>query len=317
MASLARITPPLMFLHFFFLLSSLFHASFAEWRLQTLDPAQPLVLPYHNGSLLSGNVSLNLLWYGTFTPAQKSIITDFIAALSDANEAQPSVSGWWNTTAKYYPLTSDSRASIALSLGDQATDENCSLGKSLTGQQLTQLATSSGQPKQGAISVVLTAADVAVEDFCSGSCGTHGSVSSSVDGTKSAYIWVGNPETQCPGQCSWPFHQPTYGPQVPALVAPNGDVGADGMVINLGSLLAGAVTNPFGDGFYQGDASTPLEASSACPGIFGSGAYSGFPGKLLVDSTTGASYNTQGIGGRKYLVPAMYDPTTSSCFTPV
>ncbi|KAJ4974518.1 hypothetical protein NE237_007692 [Protea cynaroides] len=29
-----------------------------------------------------------------------------------------------------------------------------------------------------------------------------------------AYIWVGKSETQCPGQCAWPFHQPIDGPPV-------------------------------------------------------------------------------------------------------
>ncbi|GKB51268.1 EXORDIUM-like protein [Tanacetum coccineum] len=89
----------------------------------------------------------------------------------------------------------------------------------------------------------------------------------------------------------------------------------DGMVINLASLLAGTATNPFGNGYYQGDASAPLEAASACPGVYGKGAYPGYPGDLLVDSTTGASYNAHGANGRKYLVPAMYDPSTSTCST--
>lgn len=311
---MAYITP-LMLLQLFLLLVC---SSAGGRGLKGLVPEQPLVLPYHKGPLLNGNVSVNLLWYGTFKPSQKSIITDFISALSNSNEAQPSVSAWLQTTAKYYALTTDNnRASIALSLGDQMSDEKCSLGKSLTGKQLTQLASrgqkEQQQPSAAAISVVLTAPDVTVEDFCSDSCGTHGSASSV--GTKFAYVWVGNSETQCPGQCAWPFHQPIHGPQTPALVPPNGDVGVDGMVINLATLLAGTVTNPFGNGFYQGDANAPLEASSACTGIFGSGAYPGYPGKLLLDSTTGGSYNAHGVGAAKFLLPAMYDPTTSSCFT--
>ncbi|KAI8005200.1 Protein EXORDIUM [Camellia lanceoleosa] len=145
-------------------------------------------------------------------------------------------------------------------------------------------------------------------------CGTHGSAKTSqIKGRnyKFPYIWIGNSVTQCPGQCAWPFHQPLYGPQTPPLVAPNNDVGLDGMLINLASLLAGTVTNPFGNGYYQGSAGAPLEAASACPGIYGKGAYPGYPGNLLVDPTTGASYNANGENGRKYLLPALYDPTTS------
>nr|CAD1826336.1 unnamed protein product [Ananas comosus var. bracteatus] len=118
-----------------------------------------------------------------------------------------------------------------------------------------------------------------------------------------------------PGQCAWPFHRPIYGPQTPPLVAPNGDVGVDGMVINLASMIAGAVTNPFGDGFFQGPKEAPLEAATACAGVYGKGAYPGYAGDLLVDPTTGASYNANGAHGRKYLVPALFDPSTSSCST--
>ncbi|KAG5561139.1 hypothetical protein RHGRI_004226 [Rhododendron griersonianum] len=56
-----------------------------------------------------------------------------------------------------------------------------------------------------AINVVMTTADVLVEGFCM-TYGTHGSSKSSapINGKhhKYAYIWVGNSETQCPGQCA-------------------------------------------------------------------------------------------------------------------
>jgi len=127
------------------------------------------------------------------------------------------------------------------------------------------------------------------------------------------YAWVGNSASQCPGQCAWPFHQPMYGPQTSPLVAPNGDVGIDGMIINIATVVAGAATNPFNTGYFQGDAAAPLEAVSACPGIYGKGAYPGFPGELLMDKTSGASYNARGVNGRTFLLPAMWDPATKSC----
>jgi len=130
-----------------------------------------------------------------------------------------------------------------------------------------------------------------------------------------AYAWVGNSADQCPGECAWPFHQPSYGPQAPPLVAPNADVGMDGVVINLATLLAGAVTNPYGGGFFQGPAEAPLEAVTACTGVFGAGAYPGYPGQLPVDAATGASYNAVGVAGRRFLLPAMWDPKTSQCST--
>jgi hypothetical protein len=221
----------------------------------------------------------------------------------------PSVASWWQTTENYKGGSSN------LVLGTQILDENFSLGKSLTTSQIVDLA--SKAPTKGSINVVLTAADVLVDGFCVSSCGSHGSgLSGPKDAqSKFAYAWVGNSVSQCPGQCAWPFHQPIYGPQTPPLGAPNGDVGVDGMAINLATVLAGTVTDPFDSGYFQGPATAPLEAVTACPGIFGSGAYPGYTGSVLMDKATGASYNAQGINGHKYLLPAMWDPKTSTCKT--
>lgn len=263
---------------------------------------QPLVLKYHNGDLLKGDVTVNLVWYGRFTPAQRSIIVDFIRSLSSPVKVPlPSAASWWKTTEKYRGGSSN------LVVGGQVLHEAYSLGKSLKRYHLLALAGKFNAVNS--ITIVLTAADVAVEGFCM-SCGRHGATRG-----KSTYVWVGNSETQCPGQCAWPFHQPLYGPQTPPLVAPNGDVGVDGMIINIATLLAGTVTNPYNSGYFQGPPSAPLEAVSACTGIYGSGAYPGYPGRVLVDKTTGASYNAHGVKGRKFLLPAMWDPQTSACKT--
>ncbi|KAI4342066.1 hypothetical protein MLD38_026726 [Melastoma candidum] len=87
------------------------------------------------------------------------------------------------------------------------------------------------------------------------------------------------------------------------------------MIINIATLLAGTATNPFGNGYFQGSAEAPLEAVTACAGEFGSGSYPGYPGKVLVDTTTGGSYNANGVNGRKFLLPAMWDPQFSVCET--
>ncbi|KAJ8762510.1 hypothetical protein K2173_007949 [Erythroxylum novogranatense] len=305
------------------LVISLFQFASAARKLNEVvqDPNQ--LLSYHNGPLLSGKISINLIWYGKFKPSQRAIVSDFIASLSTTTTSMPSknnhpsVATWWKTIEKYY--LSSKRSSLSLLLHKQILDEAYSLGKSLTNEQIVSLASKGDQ--RNAVNVVLTSSDVTVEGFCMNRCGTHGSASASntshatAKNYKFAYIWVGNSETQCPGYCAWPFHQPIYGPQSPPLIAPNNDVGLDGMVINLASLLAGTATNPFGNGYFQGPKEAPLEAASACPGVYGKGAYPGYAGNLLFDSTTGASYNAIGDNGRKFLLPALYDPYTSSCST--
>lgn len=286
-------------------------------ELYTPDPAD--MLSYHNGAVLHGDIPVSIFWYGQFTPAQKSIILDFLLSLTAAPQAapgSPSVAQWWSTIDEQYlsPAANPNGASkqkTRILLANQLSDDTCSsMGKSLTMAQITDLA-AKAEPKQGGIALVFTAQDVAVDGFGMGRCSVHGSDA----GSGAAYIWVGNPETQCPGECAWPFHEPVYGPQGAPLVAPNADVGVDGMVVNLASMLAGAATNPSGDGYYQGSRDAPLEAATACPGMYGSRAYPGYAGDLKVDEVTGASYNAVGANGRKYLLPALYNPSTSACDT--
>ncbi|CAA7057795.1 unnamed protein product [Microthlaspi erraticum] len=293
-----------------FLFLSLFQIFVSARKLAHDESNQFQSLKYHKGALLSGKISVNLIWYGKFKPSQRAIISDFITSLSHSSKTpnQPSVATWWKTTEKYYKLAAGAKnpsSSLSLTLKSQILDETYSLGKSLTDRDIRKLASKGEQ--YDAVNVVLTSADVAVTGFGMSRCGTHGYAPGlGKRGTKFAYIWVGNSETQCPGQCAWPFHAPVYGPQSPPLVAPNNDVGLDGMVINLASLLAGTATNPFGNGYYQGPQNAPLEAASACPGVYGKGAYPGYAGDLLVDTTTGGSFNAYGANGRKFLLPALF-----------
>eukprot|EP01018_Ginkgo_biloba_P030384 Gb_01904 [translate_table: standard] len=132
-----------------------------------------------------------------------------------------------------------------------------------------------------------------------------------------AYAWVGNSGSHCLGQCAWPFHQPLYNRQTPPLVAPNEDVGIDGMIINIATLLAGAVTNPFNTGYLQGDPAAPIEAVSACTRIYGKGAYPDYPEKILHDPTTGASFNAHRVNMHRFLLPVMWNLATRSFKTMV
>lgn len=314
-------------------------ASVTTRKLMFLVQPQPNLLTYHNGAVLSGDIPVSILWYGRFTAAQKAIVSDFLLSLSaspgasssSSTPATPSVSQWWSSIHQLYLSKAAAAASVGKNknngehaskisarvvLSGQVSDEACSQGKSLKLSQLPGLA-AMARPAKGGIALVLTAQDVAVEGFCASRCARHGALSDAGTGTATAtaYAWVGNAATQCPGQCAWPLHQPAYGPQGPPLAPPNGDVGMDGLVINLASMVAGAVTNPFGDGFYQGEKGAALEACTACAGVYGKGAYPGYAGRLLVDAATGASYNANGAHGRKHLLPALFDPATSACAT--
>ncbi|OAY78285.1 Protein EXORDIUM-like 1 [Ananas comosus] len=292
---------------------------FASRKLNSLYQPPPTIFTYHNGPLLEGHIPISILWYGAFTPNQKAIVSDFILSLApDGRDRSPtlptSVAEWWETVDYYVRKAGKRTTEIILS--NQISDAGYSLGKLLNRAQMSELAARLGVMRGGA-AVVLTAADVAVDGFCTSACGSH----SHSHSRSAAHVWVGDSAAQCPGRCAWPFHVADYyGPRaghVAALGAPNGDVGVDGMVTNLAILLAGAVTNPYGGGYYEGDGGAPVEVGAACPGAYGRGAYPGYAGELRVDPVSGGSYNVVGVNGRKYLVPALWDPVSRSCKIPV
>ncbi|KAL2612756.1 hypothetical protein R1flu_024448 [Riccia fluitans] len=284
-----------------------------------VEPA-PIILDYHNGPLLTqkGSIPVYILWYGRFSTTQKKILTDFFASFGTA-QPKPSVSSWWKITSGY--TASGAPVAPSLKVVKQLADTKYSKGKALKLTDLEALAVASlgvFPANPNGIIFIFTASDVDVESFCMNSCASHfATEATAATGNKNLpYVWVGNPGVKCPGLCAWPYAKPTYGPQVPPLVPPNGDVGLDGMVINTASMVAGTATNPFDTGYYQGDAGYPYEAATACQGTYGANAYPGYPGDLLVDSATGASYNAVGAGQRKFLLPALWDPKTLKCTPP-
>ncbi|KAL3680311.1 hypothetical protein R1sor_023267 [Riccia sorocarpa] len=280
-------------------------------HLLKLVSVPPTLVTYHNGLTLSSRPETSsspiyLIWYGDFSDSQKSIVRDFFTSFQSSSLQTPSVSSWWKPLQAYV----DSRGSSIPSeihLEAEISDSSCSKGKSLNKLDLEDLVV--GSVRDGLFPadahgfyLLLTAEDVSVEGFCRSSCGSHASTRPVVE-TQDKHLvfgWVGNSVKQCAGRCAWPYARPDFGNQMsPPLLAPNGDVGMDGLIINVAAILAGGFTNPFGNGYYQGDAGAPLEAATACSGVYGPGAFPGFPGELSRDVITGVSFNAFGANDRR------------------
>ncbi|XP_043695657.1 protein EXORDIUM-like 2 [Telopea speciosissima] len=274
-----------------------------------------LPLKYHGGPLLTGNLKLAILWYGNFGRVHKQTITTFVKSLNSvAVPTEPSVATWWRTIESYQPTSKgDVSPKINVQIVKKITDKNYSIGKIITQdfiQKLVQLATGGDK---SLLPVIFTAKDVSVVGLCMGKCSEHGTVGAGK--LSQSYIIVGNPEIECPGTCAWPFQAAAQGPKMMPLPPPSGNVGADSMVLGFASALAGVVTNPYNTGYFLGPPAAPLEAVTACPGKFGSGALPGYMGKVRIDPADGGAFNAHGIRNKKFLLPAVWNPKTASCWT--
>ncbi|KAG0602694.1 hypothetical protein M758_10G033700 [Ceratodon purpureus] len=279
-------------------------------------------MKYHGGPLLTGTMKVHVIFYGYWAANQKTILTDFIKSFAAPKPSTnfPTVAGWWSITKNYKDKAKTPVAQKVV-LG-KVVEDKYSFKKNLKEADIEAIVAKSLKAIDSkfvdptALYVVVTSPDVNVQGFCSSLCGTHSFTRSPLTQHKVLpFVWVGNPSKLCPGHCAWPYAKADYGagPNVPPLKAPNGDVGVDGMTITLASMIVGAATNTRDNGYYQGDtAYDGYEAVAACGGIFGDGAYPGYAGKLL-KTTTGASYNVNGVNGKKFLVPFMFNIATKKC----
>ncbi|XP_010276870.1 PREDICTED: protein EXORDIUM-like 2 [Nelumbo nucifera] len=281
---------------------------------------------HHGGPLLKGDVNLAILWYGNVGRVQQSVIRKFIGSLSKCNpNLEPQVSTWWNMVESYQSagrrqhegeadLKKPSPAPIRVRIVNQAVDRSYSLGKTITPDLIPGLvkkATEGASPST--VAVIFTARDVSVQTLCTGKCSDHGSVGKGR--SSQLYVMVGNPMDECPQDCAWPFYKSVQRPITFPMVPPNGDVGADAMVISFAQALAGLVTNPYHNGYFLQGYRHQIEAATACPTMFGSGSFPGYTGKMRVDPKTGGCFNAHGPAGEKFLLPALWDPAASSCWT--
>ncbi|KAL5568258.1 hypothetical protein UlMin_024833 [Ulmus minor] len=278
-------------------------------------------LTHHGGPLLTGKIQISLLFYGRIGRVQKNAVRGFLASLNNKKgvfRQQPSVANWWSVVESYQSAAArrgqrKRPRRIPVKVVNVASDPNYSIGKIMTLDFIKILVQKATAGKPNTLAVVVTDRQVTVQELCTGKCAQHGAFG------PQPYVLVGNPETECPGACAWPFHRSDYGPQGVVLQPPSGNVGADAMVMSLAAGLADAVTNPFNSGFFQMgvEHAGRLGAGTVCRGMFGSGAFPGYPGKVRVDPKSGGAFNAHGVRGKKFLLPALWNPKTSSCWTPI
>jgi len=291
-------------------------------------------LQYHMGPVLASPINLYIIWYGNWNPTHQSIIRDFLHSFSSSSSSSsyPSVADWWRTVRLYTDQT-ESNITGNIVLSGEHYDTKYSHGAYLSRlaiQSVIKSAVTSYpralplNPHNG-LYLVLTSSDVRVQDFCRAVCGFHYFTFPNIVGVTVPYAWVGYSGKQCPGICAYPFAWPENSGRPPPpgtnegdkiMAAPNGDVGADGMISVIAHELAEVTSNPLVNAWYAGDDPTaPTEIADLCVGVYGSGGGGGYVGKVYRDSW-GSGYNVNGVKGRRFLVQWVWNPVKRRCFGP-
>lgn len=274
-------------------------------------------LTYHGGKTMTSphNLTVYLIFYGSWSKRQRSIIRNFVASLdmktSGGPKAYPTVAGWWYINYKYYyggqkrvPITPSVR--FGGILNDKGSMYPAGTKKvPLTHRQLQAIVNRAVDPSrrnhlpidENGAYAVLTDKDTHTSDFCNGLCAFH--TSSTFFGKKLAWTFIGNPQTQCPLYCTYRYFDPMY-------VPPNGDLGADAAADKLGHELAEIATNTLhgpGDraGWAVGD--TNVENADLCEWEYGN---VNFERDMTV-------WNVKGYKDMRFLLQMNFDRTRSKC----
>ncbi len=227
-------------------------------------------ISYHNGPVMTAPVNIVYIWYGTWTLAQKYILTDFASALGG--------SPYWNINSTYYQGSAQKQyVSTSVQLTAQV-DDNYSQGKLNLSDSAIQAIVSKavstlGVADPNAIYFVLTSADVTKSGFCTSYCGWHTHATLANQDIK--YSFVGNP-AQCMSSCA------------AQTTGPNGDAGVDAMVSIIAHEAEEAATDPDLNAWYD---VRGYENADKCAWTFGT----------MYTAVNGAKANVL-LGSRDYLI---------------
>lgn len=275
-------------------------------------------LVYQGGKMMVHPYTLNvyLIYYGDWTDKQKNILNAFVNSLDQTKvpmkkgSKTASVTGWWAINSRNYRNHKGKAVTASVKLAGTYVDTKSQAPFGTQRQPMQQShiedivrrATDPKNPRRlpldtaGAYAV-LTSKDVYMRSFCYPVCAYH--TSARFFGSKLAYAFVGNSESQCPMGCTYRYLNPMF-------VPPNGDLGVDAMVDKLAHELAEIATNPLhGPGDKPGWCvkDTKIENADICEIQYGPVTYEN---DMVV-------WNMKGINDMRFLVQMNYDPIRKKC----
>jgi|HubBroStandDraft_3_1064219.scaffolds.fasta_scaffold163807_1 hypothetical protein len=175
-------------------------------------------LNYHGGPVFEDAPTIYIVYYGSFTAKDKSIINTYFENLSGSQQEKINTR-FSDSTGKYYPGT------IKFDPAKDTYHDNYSEGKTLSDIQPVIAAAIKDKhlPNDtNGIYIGLTYQDVDYNGMCTEYCGYHGPSTTIVKGETIKYAFVGDPG-RCPDSCSYEY---LYGSKA----SPNDDIHADGSI---------------------------------------------------------------------------------------
>ncbi|XP_010261661.1 PREDICTED: protein EXORDIUM-like 2 [Nelumbo nucifera] len=201
------------------------------------------VLEYHGSPVLSGDLKIAAIWYGTVGRVQKSAIHKFTRSLNKDNTRGATCVGMVESYQSAVPGGPKTSPTIRVRVARKITDKSYSINKILTQDFIPGLIKEATGGSTHLVTAIFAAKNVSVQNLCSGKCSDHGVVDTGPDAQ--LYTLIGNPMLECPEACACPFYKSGANYPMPLPLQPsNKDVGTDAMVINFVAALASLVTNP-------------------------------------------------------------------------
>ncbi|PYX09382.1 MAG: hypothetical protein DMG88_06975 [Acidobacteria bacterium] len=227
-----------------------------EHELRKHRPRQTPVILYHGGPVMISGKSLYVIYYGSFTVTQHSILDTFLQNLGG--------SGAFNVNSEYYDAQNMFIQNVLnYSPNTDSYDDNYSLGTKLSGSFASTLvgnAISGGHLPADANGIYILSISPDVSIPKSTWCAYHTHSTSIVSGTDIKYAVAPDPPSSLYSGCSG--NVANYGDTT----SPNGDIGMDAVADDLIHEISETVTDPDLSAWYTKNGA---ENADLCNFVYG------------------------------------------------
>lgn len=244
----------------------------------------PCDLHYYGGPVFETTPNIYIVYYGSWTTTDRSVIDTFFANLGGTTMAKINTR-YSDSSGKFVPGT------VGYNPSTNSYVDNYSKGKSVNDTVIQQIIANAIKNNHlpndtNGIYFALTYKDVKDSDgFCTQFCGYHSPSSSIVSGEVIKYSMVGDPD-QCPSGCEASVVLGNNG-------SPNNDPGADGSINIMWHEFSESSSDPdinAWTGNYCG------ESGDCCAWLFG-----------LLHRDSNNNYYNETFGGHNYITQTMLE----------